>query len=207
MKIITLSGVDGSGKSTQLTLLKDHLETSGKRVAVFNAVEFSLANRIVRFLKGEKGFEPGKDKAVTNASLVSVVIREKFLFLDFLRFRFLLRRLKREGCDFLLSDRFFSDSLVNLSYLSDTWIIRLGIRFLEALLPRADLAFFLDIDPSIVMTRDRAPEQGIDYLRAKTALFKEKISDWNLISIRADRPKEIIAAEIAGAIGPITDHH
>lgn len=207
MKIITLSGVDGSGKSTQLTLLKDHLETSGKRVAVFNAVEFSLANRIARFLKGEKGFEPGKDKAVTNASLVSVVIREKFLFLDFLRFHFLLRTLKRKGTDCLISDRSFYDSLINISYLSDTWIVRIGIRFLETSLPRADFAFFLDIDPNVVITRDRAPEQGINYLRTKTALFKEKISDWNLISIRADQPKEAIATEIARIIGPITDHY
>lgn len=207
MKIITLSGVDGSGKSTQLTLLKDHLETSGKRVAVFNAIEFSFANRIARLLKGVRKFEPGKDKAVTDASWISVVIREKFLFLDFLRFHSLLRTLKREGTDCLISDRSFYDSLINISYLSDTWIVRIGMRFLGTFLPRADFAFFLDIDPNVVMTRDRAPEQGADYLRAKTALFKEKISAWNLIVVQADQPKETIAAEIARIIEPIAGHH
>jgi len=200
MRYITLSGVDGSGKSTQLTLLKDHLERSGKKVAVFNAVEFSSANRIARFFKGEKRFEPGKDKAITKAWWCSVVLREKFLFLDFLRFRFLLRKLKQEGSDYLLSDRSFYDSLINISYLSDSWIVGIGVRFLEALLPRADVALFLDIKPEIIMTRERIPEQAVGYLHAKRALFTEKIPAWNLVTIDAVQSKEAVSKEILDII-------
>lgn len=196
MKFVTLSGVDGSGKSTQLALLRQHLEAQGKRVAYFHAVEFSSANRIARLFKGEKTFEPGKDRAVTKASWMAVVLRQKFLFLDFFRFRFLRRRLEREGFDYLLSDRSFYDSVVNLAYLSHSWIVRVGLFFLDALLPRSDVALYLDIDPETVMARERVPEQGIDYLRAKAGLFREKMPGWSLIVIDAKRDQDAIFQDI-----------
>ena len=46
MEYITFSGVDGSGKSTQLELLREYLIGKGFKVAYFHAVEFSFANRI-----------------------------------------------------------------------------------------------------------------------------------------------------------------
>lgn len=217
MRYVTLSGVDGSGKSTQLTLLKQYLEQGGKRIAVFNAVEFSLANRIARFFKGKKTFKPGEEKAITEASWISIILRKKFLFIDIIRFRFLRARLKRAGYDYLLSDRSFYDSIINIEYLSlchskhtrgipsertGSFSRQGGIRMtiLEKFLPVPDIAFYLDIKPESILSRERVPEQGIDYLQAKINLFRKKIHDWKLIIITADQPKEATFAEILKSV-------
>jgi thymidylate kinase len=199
MKYITFSGVDGSGKSTQLELLREHLIGEGFKVAYFHAVEFSFANRIARRFKDIKNFQPGQEKAVTKASLLTLLLRQKLLFLDLFRFRRFLTRLEREGYDYVLSDRSFFDSLIHLEYLAlphrrmlPFLLWRTRSDLLESFLPKPDIAFYLDLDPKIIMSRERTPEQGIEYLHKKQSLFRTKMNSWNMHLLAANRPKELI---------------
>ncbi|MEI6650073.1 MAG: hypothetical protein WCL23_01415 [Candidatus Moraniibacteriota bacterium] len=193
MILITLSGTDGSGKSTQLALLRDYFERMGKKIAYFHAVEFSLANRWRRKASGETEFTSGKDAAVTRASFASLFLRRLFLVIDLFRFRFLLNSLRKDGTDILLSDRYFYDSFINIDYLSGSKNARcLALK----MIPRPDTAFFLDATPEAIMRRERVPEQGIDYITAKRDLFMSKRAEWNLVRIDANRTKEEVYASI-----------
>ena len=193
--------MDGSGKSTQLELLRDRLVSQGKKVAYFHAVEFSSANKIARFFQGKKDFLPGQEKAVTQASWLSLHIRLKFLFLDMVRFWFLRRKLREEKYDYLLSDRFFYDSIINIEYLSQKisflkFSIDLGTAVLAKWMPKADRAFYFDISPEVIMSRDRVPEQGSDYMIQKIDLFKKRKEQWHFIMIDASKSKEEVFEEI-----------
>jgi hypothetical protein len=177
----------------------EHLVKNGHKVAYFHAVEFSLANRINRFLKREKLFEAGKEKAVTESSLVSLVLREKFLFIDFIRFQFWRRHLRLEGYDYILSDRSFYDSVINIEYLNlkkSSRLVRFGSWFLSRIIPRADQAFFFELKAADIINRSRVPEQGSEYLESKLKLFDAKKEVWHLISIDATQSEEIVLAKL-----------
>lgn len=181
-------------------------EDQGLRVVYFHAVEFSLANRLFRLWRGLKQFESGQDRAVTRASLFSVLLREKFLFFDLLRFRFYRWRLQHARTDILLSDRFFYDSLINIASLSDHILVRFGLRLLERFLPRVDHAFYIDTPPEVIMARARVPEQGLDYLVRKEELFRKNVSTWGLVHINGNQPKEKVLADLLAALDALSDH-
>lgn len=185
MKIITLSGVDGSGKSTQLALLQKKLEEAGKKVAYFHAVEFSLANRFTKKNQesGIKSQETGQ--SVTHASYFGILLRKIILPIDLLRFRFYACKLKKQGTDYLISDRYFYDTIINIEYLAKERSTVPAAVFCLVIKP--DIAFYIDLPGEVIMARERAPEQGLDYLEIKIRLFKQKIARWDLTVINGNR--------------------
>lgn len=185
MKLITLSGIDGSGKSTQLKLIEDFLASQNKKVFTLHFVEFSIANKLLGSGKDKTSEAP---KAKTKSGWLGIQFRKLALCMDSSRFNRLVKKLKKEGHDYLLCDRYFYDSLVNIQYLSKKRLPACC----EKGIPKPDVAIYLKVSPEKAMSRERIPEQGVEYLLEKSKLFKENIARWNLITLDAEQEKEVI---------------
>lgn len=199
MNIITFSGVDGSGKSSQLELFQKELENQGVQAAYFHAVHFSLPQAAKRLFARSLS-KPGVAKAVTKSSGLGVLLRKGVLLLDLFRFRSYLKQLERSGVTHLISDRYFYDSLVNIAYLDGTSIDTAYARFAARFIPKPDRAFFLSVSPEAVMTREREPEQGLQYLKDKQSLFEEAATLWGFVVIDANAPLDAVRAAVSERI-------
>ena len=196
MRVITISGLDGSGKSTQVARLRARFEAEGKRVEYFHAVHFSVA-QAPRRLRGARGGSPEASEraAVTTASGPAIALRKLVLRVDLVRYRSLLRRLAREGVDVLVSDRFYYDNLVNIAFLERS------AAFLPVTPARPDVAIYLRAEPEAIMGRERAPEQGLDYLVAKRALYDALAERFALTVVDGSGTPDAVSSAVAAEVG------
>jgi len=196
-RVITVSGLDGSGKSTQVEMLRAALVAAGENVHDFHAIQFSIAQRLrnaVRRARG-KSASPGEGAAVTSAGPVGIAARRAALPIDMWRYRRLLRKLAREGVTTVLTDRYFYDALVNIAFLAKSETPG------RARIPRPDHGFYLRVAPAEIVKRDRVPEQGVAYLEQKFALYEQLAEREALVIIDGGRAAEQVAADLAAAVG------
>ncbi len=199
MHIITLSGVDGSGKSTQVQRLIAYYTSHGKKVYYLHAVTFSIAQKLLPQKPREKNHKKtyaDTGLSQTHASWLKVVLRKIALIIDIIRFHYLVARLKRNGYDVLISDRFFFDTVINIRYLSRKY--RRSI--LEYIVPQPHISLLLTIPVQEIMCRDRVPEQGAAYLEAKTKLFRDRKDIWNMHTIDAAHDRDTVFNDILTTI-------
>lgn len=178
--LISFSGVDGSGKSTQIENLRSALQAAGfttSLLAFWDNVVVGVKYRegfVHKVYKSERGIgAPGKpvNRRDKNMRGWHLTLARHFLYLlDALNLRRVVAREKRKsGVDVVILDRYIFDELSNLNLANP--LSRRFVKFVQALVPRPDIAYLLDADP--VAAYARKPEYPVEFMeKCRRAYFE-----------------------------------
>ena len=181
--LITLSGLDGAGKSTLIEWLRSALQEHGYGVAVLHmnddvgvyAYVRRGRDRLLRLLgrtvprrsaARPPGARGGALRRVRNAVVWGHALRRCIYPIDLLIVALRRLYLERLTKRVLVMDRYFYDTLVDLSNGGP----RRGNRLLEMLTPTPDVPVLLDVPPERAF--GRKGEYSVDYLERRWTAYQ-----------------------------------
>lgn len=177
--IVSFSGIDGAGKSTQIDFLRECLEDSGLKVTLIRFWDDVARLKSVRestghtLFKGDKGIGTPdapitrKDKNIQSWPMAC--IRLVLYFIDAVSARAAVRTALRSDSDCVIFDRYCYDELANLD-LKNT-LLRKYVLLLLKFIPALDRSYLLDADPA--RARARKPEYPLDFIYLNRAAYLE----------------------------------
>ena len=175
--LITFSGVDGAGKSTQIENLRERLASAGlkiRQLAFWDDVVVGTRYRegfVHKVYGSEKGIgapdKPVNRRDKNMRGWYLTCLRHAMYLLDAINLRFVMGKALRSGTDVVIVDRYIYDELVNLPM--DRAATRSFVRMAASLVPRPDIAYLLDADPEAA--RARKPEYPVDFLHQSRAAY------------------------------------
>ena len=186
MKIITFEGIEGVGKSTQINLLKDYIESRGLSATIFR--------------------EPGSTTIGENIRSILLDSKEnlskesELLLMFAARAQLISEKVKISNTDFILFDRFYDASVAYQGFgrgLSVDFINNL-ISFINC--PQPDLTFLLDI--SVENGFKRKIDDVKDRIESSGDEFFENVRQ-GYLEIAKSQPERIKVIDAMGSIEDI----
>ncbi|MEO8726857.1 MAG: thymidylate kinase [Acidobacteriaceae bacterium] len=168
--LVSFSGIDGSGKSTQIESLVAQLQMVGlttRQLAFWDDVVVGTRYRegfVHKIYGSEKGIGAPdkpvhrKDKNVRRWYLT--LARHALYLLDAVHLRRVLRRDAGSGARVIIIDRYIYDELANLPLANS--FTRRFVSAVKRLVPQPDVAYLLDADPDAA--RRRKPEYPVEFM-------------------------------------------
>ena len=186
MKIITFEGIEGVGKSTQINLLKDYIESRGLSASIFR--------------------EPGSTAIGENIRSILLDSKEnlskesELLLMFAARAQLISEKVKISNTDFILFDRFYDASVAYQGYGRG-----LSVDFINNLIssincPQPDLTFLLDI--SVENGFKRKINDVKDRIESSGDEFFEKVRQ-GYLEIAKSQPERIKVIDAMGSIEDI----
>ncbi len=191
---VTFEGLDGSGKSTQVELLRSHLAEAGRDVVATREPGGTELGERVRHLLLQGGeVSPWAEAALfaaARAELVAQVIGPAL----------------ERGAD-VVCDRYLDSSLAYQGIargLGVDQVLALNVNAIRGILP--DLTFLLTIEADEAAERgeasDRIEREGGEFQRAVETAYRElaAIFPGRVVALDGSRPPEEIAKEVRDRI-------
>lgn len=202
--VISFSGLDGAGKTTQIDNLRSLIHSLGLRETMLtfwdNVVVLSRYREgFVHKVYGSERGIGAPDKPVNRRdknvrAWYLSLIRHGLYFLDALHLIRVVGRARRSGADVVIVDRYIYDELANLPLRN--FLSRLFVRFANAIVPRPDVAYLLDADP--VAARARKPEYPVEFLIESRRNYHKLAAILGNMSIIPPLPLEEAKREVEG---------
>lgn len=177
--LVSFSGIDGAGKSTQIANLLDRMQEAGLVVQLITFWDDVARLKRIREDVGHKVF--GGDKGIgtpeapilrrdknVRSPLVTMFRLAIYIF-DAFALRKIAKKALRSEVDVVIFDRYIYDELVNLNLGKAA--LRLYLRGIMKLVPRPAISFLLDADPA--QARARKPEYPLDFLYSNRNSYLE----------------------------------
>lgn len=170
--LVSFSGIDGAGKTTQIENLTNWLNQAGIKVHIVRFWDDVALLRELRewighkLFKGDKGTGTPESPVARRDKNVSkwymATLRLFLCGLDAVGLKIVIARLRlQRTADVVIFDRYLYDQIANLNL--ETRRARFMVRAVLRLIPRPAVPCLLDADP--VLARSRKPEYPIEFLQ------------------------------------------
>jgi len=168
--LVTFSGIDGCGKSTQIENLRhviaelglsDQLLTFWDNVVVLSRYREEFVHTVYGSERGVGSPErPVKRRDKNVRAWYLTLARHLLYFIDAIHLDFMVARAMISRCDVIIFDRYIYDEMANLPLTNP--LTRLWVQIMRLIVPQPDLALLLDADPE--EARARKPEYPVDFM-------------------------------------------
>ena len=168
--LVSFSGIDGAGKSTQIANLRTHLDKAGLRVELITFWDDVASLKRIREGAGHKLFKGDKGVGTPEApihrrdknvrSRLMTLIRLGIYLLDAVSLRVMVAKALRSDADVVIFDRYIYDELANLNLENPA--AQLYLRGVMKVVPKPQISFVLDADPAQACARK--PEYPLEFV-------------------------------------------
>lgn len=214
--VIVLTGVDGSGKTTQADLILESLKNDGIPVSyVWSRWKPFLLRPVINMWKQNISKDTKRSGGAEDYKKIksskSRLLRNPFFkwlwltafFLDYGIQIFFKIRLRKLNNKLILSDRMFHDSVIdqaiNLGSDRASLLEKIDSMWMKVVFPQPDMVLYIDCPGEVAFSRkDDAPD--VEYLIERRDLYLQLADKYGWVVIDGTLPIDAVASRIKDEI-------